>query len=127
MIRVFIMGTILLGAARLTACQTTAEPAPAIVSKTSPDTLKTLSMAVSSALGNRDVVITPAQIEGRTSITVPPLDLARRRGALIDGRSQIRPDHFDIMKAGPRAYLIHRETGKEIELKGVTLKTAVTP
>lgn len=123
MVRVCIMGMLTLGALPMSACQTTAaEPSPAVITKATPATLSKLSNAVGSVLGSHDIRLTSEQIEGRTSIAVRPLNLAKRGGLLIDGRSNARPEYFDIMKSGSRAYLVHRETGTEIDIKGIDLK-----
>ncbi len=105
----------------LGSCETVADTTPvaAMLERTDAKILTRLENTISKAMDGKSVNLPTDSLMTQSYIAIDPPSVGRRNGRIIDGRSMERPDHFDLMMAGRKCYLVHRQSGAEYPLKNM--------
>ena len=106
----------------LAACATVSpqRDVPAVITSPTPESRAELVRLVSRALHGAPLTIAD---DALTRDCVLIIERARARGAdgaPLTGRDTGKPEHFRLVKNGPRCVLVHEGSGKRFTLKSAT-------
>lgn len=110
---------IVLSAALAGACQSTAQPAPAVLTRADDATMARLKAALAREMGRSPIELGPGDPTQSPVISVLPLP----PGPLED-RSLAKPTIFRLEIEGQTCVLVREDTGARIVAEGVTCKAA---
>jgi hypothetical protein len=114
-----IATVIVLSAALTGACQSTAQPAPAVLAHADDATMARLKAALAKEMGRSPIELGPGDPTQSPVISVLPLP----PGPLED-RSLAKPTIFRLEIEGQTCILVRDDTGERIVVEGVSCKAA---
>ena len=106
-------------AAIITSCATTDDAVPAVLSNARADNMAALERALSDYLGRANIDFGAGDPTTMSSVSVLP-----RRLTENEGNSPARPDIFDLFLTGSSCFAVHRKTGTQLALDGVSCRPA---
>ena len=108
---------IILSATLAGACQSTAQPAPAVLTQADDATLARLKAALAKAMGRSPIELGPGDPTQTPVISVLPLPLSP-----LEDRSLARPTIIRLEIEGQTCVLVREDNGARTVVEGVSCK-----
>lgn len=93
---------------------------PAVLTTPTARSRAELARVVSEAMNGAPVTIADSALAADDVLIVDRIVRRDAQGATLNGRELGRPEHFRLVKSGPRCVLVHERTGRRWELKSAT-------
>ena len=106
----------------LSACKTatTQEDVPALIAEPTPESRAELTRVVSKALNGAPVTLADDALTQNSQLIIERNEPRDSQGRPLSGRDLGKPDHFQLVKAGPECILIHQANDKRYVLTDTT-------
>lgn len=110
---------LLAGATLFGACQSTAQPAPAVLANSEPATMERLKTALARAMGQPQVQLGPGDPVQTSVLSVLP-----RPPGPYEDRSLARPTIFRLEISSGACFVVRDDTGARERIDGVECRPA---
>ncbi|WP_129779065.1 hypothetical protein [Peristeroidobacter soli] len=101
----------------LSACASVASQAgPAVLTESTPATHAELVKVVSTALNVATVTIADDALTKDSELVIERTPIRDAGGRRVQGRELSQPEHFQLIRANNRCFLVHARTKTEYEL-----------
>jgi hypothetical protein len=93
---------------------------PAVLTKPTAQSHEELVRVVSRAMNGAPVMVADSALASGDVLIVDRAPHRDARGVGLNGREIGRPEHFRLVKSGPRCVLVHERTGRRWTLRSAT-------
>jgi hypothetical protein len=93
---------------------------PAVLTNPTAHSHAELVRVVSRAMNGAPVTVADSALTSDDVLIVERATRRDARGAELNGRETGRPEHFRLVKSGPRCVLVHERTGRRWTLRSAT-------